>query len=81
MYQRVRGRASGDIEGGEGKLAYEEPSAQPSDSQGPARRRRVTGHRRHRDTDDGEDCGPIEDSDSEHSQDDVVRQPRLKRRK
>jgi len=67
--------------GGEGEPANAKPTIQPSLSQAPVSPQRVIGPRRHRDTDDGEDYLPIEDKDAEHSQDNVVRPPRRKRRR
>ncbi|KAK0702719.1 hypothetical protein B0H67DRAFT_650083 [Lasiosphaeris hirsuta] len=60
------------------ELANAEPSIQPSASQG--RLNLQVGRRRHRDTNDG-DYRPIEDSDAEHSQDDIVPPPQRKRRR
>jgi len=57
-----------------------EQAIQPSLSQAPVSSRRIIGFRRHRDADDGEDDRPVEDSNTEHSQDDVKSQRRKRRR-
>ncbi len=62
------------------ELVHAVPSIQPSASQDQANLQHGIGRHRHGSPDDGEGCGPVEDSIAGHGQDDDVTQPPRKRR-